>query len=76
VCGEDISEYAPVPWATAAISSRFSQPVNARTGEPLNWYRLPVCNARFSKFAAARGWLPSPFQRYASLRSIVENAWE
>ncbi len=49
-------------------------PVDAKTGEALNWWRLPVRNTRFPAFAKALGWLPSPFQHFAPLRSIITNA--
>ncbi len=52
----------------------FTPPVDAATGEPLNWWRLPVRNDRSPEFAKALGWLPSPFQEFAPLRSIVTNA--
>jgi hypothetical protein len=35
---------------------------------------LPVRNTRFPAFAEALGWLPSSFQEFAPLRSIVTNA--
>jgi len=49
----------------------WTPPVDAKTGEPLNWWRLPVRNTAFAK---ALGWLPSPFQDFAPLRSIVPTA--
>jgi hypothetical protein len=52
----------------------YRTPINVKTGEPVNWYRLPVINDRFPKFAAALGWLPSPGQLFAPLRSIVHGA--
>ena len=52
----------------------FTPPVDAESGEPLNWWRLEVRNERFPAFAEALGWLPSPFQEFAPLRSIVTNA--
>jgi hypothetical protein len=52
----------------------WTQPLDAKTGEPLNWWRLPVLNTHFPAFAKALGWLPSPFQEFAPLRSIVTNA--
>ena len=52
----------------------FTAPVDARTGKSMNWWRLPVRNDRFPAFAKALGWLPSPFQEFAPLRSIVTNA--
>jgi hypothetical protein len=53
------------------ILTFYRAPINVRTGEPVNWYRLPIINNRFPKFAAALGWLPSPGQLTAPLRSIV-----
>jgi hypothetical protein len=44
---------------------------NLKTGEPINWYQLPVGNERFPEFARALVWLPAPFQPHAPLRSIV-----
>jgi hypothetical protein len=52
----------------------YRTPISVRTGEPINWYRLPVINRRFPKFAAALGWLPSPGQMFAPLRSIIRGA--
>ena len=74
VRGEGVAEHA----SCNAIAGRcfltiFTQPVDAKTGEELNWWRLPVRNDRFPAFAKALGWLPSPFQEFAPLRSIVTN---
>jgi hypothetical protein len=57
-----------------SILTEYSVPYDIRTGEPINWWRLPVRNTRFPEFAKALGWLPSPFQQFAPLRSIVTNA--
>jgi hypothetical protein len=46
-----------------------TSPVDAK-----NWWRLSVRNTRFPAFAKALGWLPSPFQEFAPLRSIITNA--
>jgi hypothetical protein len=54
----------------------FTPPENAKTGALLNWWTLPVRNDRFPEFAKALGWLPSAFQRFAPLRSIVTNETE
>lgn len=70
VLGEGISEQAPVANDDENFLSFFSQPYDARTGELINWWRLPV-RSRFPKFAAALGWAPSPFQPFAPLRSIL-----
>ncbi|MFI7468189.1 GIY-YIG nuclease family protein [Nonomuraea sp. NPDC049646] len=63
---------------TAAVYRRlgdflthFTWPFDPRTGEHLDWYRLPVVNDRFPDFAAALGWTPSPLQPNAPLRSIM-----
>ena len=53
--------------------SFFSWPCNPGTGENLDWYRLPVINDRFPKFAKALAWTPSPLQSYCPLRSIMES---
>jgi hypothetical protein len=45
--------------------------INLKTGEPINWFKLPVRNYRFPKFAEALSWLPAPFQSHAPLRSIM-----
>jgi hypothetical protein len=47
---------------------------NFKTGEPINWFKLPVRNERFPEFAKALGWLPAPFQSHAPLRSIMRGA--
>ena len=53
------------------ILTFYHTPINVRTGHPVNWYTsLPVINKRFPKFAAALGWMPSPGQMFAPLRSI------
>ena len=73
--GEGIFETAPNDEdGHKNFLTSFTPPVDAETGEPLNWWRLPVRNMRFPAFAAALGWLPSPFQATAPLRSIVSNA--
>jgi hypothetical protein len=79
VRGDGIFEYAPVPFEACDdigenFLTFFTPPVDDKTGEPLNWWRLPVRNTRFPAFAKALGWLPSPFQQFAPLRSIITNA--
>jgi predicted GIY-YIG superfamily endonuclease len=49
----------------------FTWPVDVN-GEPLDWFTMPVCNDRFPDFAKVLGWVPSPLQPTAPLRSIVE----
>src|SRR5262249_10587364 len=53
------------------ILTYYYPPVDRKTGEPINWLTLPVANQRFPEFARALGWLPSPFQHTAPLRSII-----
>jgi hypothetical protein len=53
------------------VLTYYYPPVNVRTGEQVNWYKLPVINDRFPEFAAALGWLPAPGQLFAPLRSII-----
>ncbi len=77
VMGEGICEYAPGASNTRHdenFLTFFKPPVDAKTGQFLNWWRLPVRNHRFPAFAAALGWLPSPFQEFAPMRSIMTNA--
>ena len=72
----DIHERAPFPvvgmdW-DEDVRTFFHTPTNTETGERLNWYRLPVINSRFPEFGEALGWLPSPGQQFAPIRSIIE----
>lgn len=46
-------------------------PRNPETGEGLDWFTLPVRYSRFPGFGKALGWVPSPMQPYAPLRSIM-----
>lgn len=48
-------------------------PVNAATGERLDWFQLPVIDDRFPEFAKALGWVPSPLQPTAPLASILRS---
>lgn len=62
----------------------FTRPVNAVTGEPINWSRLPVgggvwsrrdpMNWKGSYIYEATGWRPGPFQSEVSLRLLAECA--
>lgn len=49
----------------------YTWPVSAVTGEQLDWFRLPVRYSRFPEFGEALGWVPSPMQPTAPLRSIM-----
>lgn len=60
------------PYGDNNVLKYYRTPISVRTGKAVNWYRLPVINDRFPKFAAALGWLPSPGQLTAPLRSIIQ----
>ena len=68
-----VFEFAPTTPARNFLTF-FSHPVDAETGEPLNWWKLPVRITRFPAAAKALGWVPSPFQTVAPLRSILTNS--
>jgi hypothetical protein len=70
------SEEAPFHDADSIgnVLTYYYPPINVRTGNLINWYRLPVINNRFPEFAAALGWLPAPGQLFAPLRSIVNGS--
>lgn len=53
--------------------THFTWPEDAHTGEPLDWYALPVVNDRFPEFAKALAWTPSPLQPTCPLASIVRS---
>jgi hypothetical protein len=77
VRGDGVFEHAPnnsERYGGKSFLTFFTPPVDPRTGAVMNWWRLPVRNERFPAFAEALGWLPSPFQEFAPLRSIIMNA--
>ncbi|MCW2898517.1 MAG: hypothetical protein JWO67_782 [Streptosporangiaceae bacterium] len=53
--------------------ARYTWPVDAINGEPLDWYQLPVVNDRFPEFAKALAWTPSPLQPTCPLASILRS---
>jgi predicted GIY-YIG superfamily endonuclease len=53
--------------------AHYTWPTDAVTGEPLDWYALPVVNDRFPEFAKALAWTPSPLQPTCPLASIVRS---
>ena len=75
VSGEGVYEFAPNECSKDFLTF-WPPPVDAETGAPLNWRRLPVrySRSRFPAFGKTLGWLPSPFEEFAPLRSIVTNA--
>lgn len=71
-----VCEHAPFqakPLVDEDFLSFYTWPLDAATGERLDWYRLAVVNDRFRDFAKALSWLPSPLQPTAPLRSIMES---
>jgi hypothetical protein len=48
-----------IPW-DEDVRTFYHTPINVKTGEPLNWFKLSVINSRFPEFGEALGWLPSP----------------
>ncbi|MFJ5547010.1 hypothetical protein [Streptomyces sp. NPDC093225] len=58
--------------------SYYTHPVNAETGEPLNWLRLPVLDLSWNSRRAnkggfiqeATGWKPSPLQPTVDVRQL------
>lgn len=74
VKGPSFIEFAPcetyLSWKQDFLT-HFTWPVDATTGEPLDWFALPVINDRFPKFAKALAWTPSPFQQTCPLASIL-----
>jgi hypothetical protein len=57
--------------SVSCVRTFYPSVTNLKTGEPINWFKLPVRNERFPEFAKALGWVPAPFQSHAPLRSIV-----
>jgi hypothetical protein len=72
----EICEHAPF-WDGFGVSQDFltgyTWPEDTVTGEPLDWFQLPVINSRSLEFAKALGWTPSPFQPTCPLRSIMSS---
>ncbi|MEV7125876.1 hypothetical protein [Streptomyces sp. NPDC093260] len=62
--------------------THMTHPVNANTGEPLNWMRLPVLDRAWNAKQAdkggfiqeATGWKPSPLQPAMNVRQIARAA--
>ncbi|MEU9264579.1 hypothetical protein AB0E04_03870 [Streptomyces sp. NPDC048251] len=58
--------------------THFTHPVHARTGEPVNWMRLPVVDRGWNAERAeksgfiqeATGWKPSPLQPFMDVRQV------
>lgn len=81
VRGEETMENAPFQageygpqgkWGSRSdFLSEFTWPNDARTGERVDWFKLPVRIDRFPEFAQALDWLPSALQPTCPLRSIL-----
>lgn len=52
---------------------RFTTP--RRGGQEIDWFQLPVRGLRFKTFWDALGYLPSPFQPFFPLRSLIRSRW-
>jgi predicted GIY-YIG superfamily endonuclease len=69
--------FEAAPFARSYIGmdflTHFTWPEDAVTGEPLDWYALPVVNDRFPEFAKALAWTPSPLQPTCPLASILRS---
>jgi hypothetical protein len=58
------------PYEEEHFLTHYKMPVNAETGEPINWLRLPVLDRGWSATACGKGgfiqevtgWKPSPLQ--------------
>lgn len=72
---EGVFEAAPFtnPAYDGDFLTHFTWPEDAHTGEPLDWYALPVINDRFPEFAKALSWTPSPLQPTCPLASILRS---
>lgn len=73
-----VFEAAPfTTWGDSAgwgnFLAHYTWPTEAITGEPLDWYALPVVNDRFPEFAKALAWTPSPLQPTCPLASLVRS---
>lgn len=79
VAGPGICEAAPFPQEEAPpwgdFLTAFTWPVDAKTGDYLDWYQLPVRNNRFPEFAKALAWTPSPMQPTCPFRSLLQSRW-
>lgn len=51
----------------------FTCPIDAKTGEPIDWYSLPIRH-RFPAFWRALGFDPAPFQTRFDLRPVLARA--
>lgn len=75
-----VHETAPFPhvWSRSGLYDEnfltfYDWPRDAETGEPLDWFTLPVRVDRFPEFGNALRWTPSPFQPTAPLKSILDS---
>lgn len=79
VLGAGIGESAPFlqaePRPAGDFLTHFTWPVDATSGDYLDWYQLPVVNDRFPEFAKALAWTPSPMQPTCPFRSLLQSRW-
>ena len=69
----DEGQFSGAPWTDLlggpSFLDEFTWPVDADTGERLDFFRLPVEMDRFPAWAAALGWTLAPFSSVIQLRS-------
>lgn len=80
-----VMETAPLqvePFHDMNFSTYWTDPVDARTGEPINWMTLPVVDKRWNSqrgdkggfIQEATGWKPSPLQPFVTVQSLAAAA--
>lgn len=73
----DDGQFSGAPWTDLLGGddwlTEFTWPVDAETGERLDFFRLPVVMDRFPAWAEALGWTPAPFTPTIPLRSRMES---
>lgn len=69
----DEGQFSAAPWTETyggpSFLEEFTWPVDAETGEPLDFFRLPVVMDRFPGWAKALRWTPAAFTPVMPLRS-------
>ena len=76
----DSGQFSLAPYDDIALAdnwtTEFTWPVDARSGQPVDFFRLPVDMDRFPAFARALAWTPAPFTRAIPLRSRMASLHE
>lgn len=85
VRGERIFEtapFSPSPYISQDFLTHYTWPEHAKTGDPLNWARLPVADKLWDDnhtdkggfIQQLTGWKPSPFQSHFDAARIAKAA--